>query len=292
MYTRCSKRRSKTIAMALVALMGFAIGGQLSLGATVWMDAPESPPRDEPQVQGSQGEPEPATPPDAGVPLDEDRPAMRQRGGRMRELDPGLHERRPGPPGEGPKAQRRRGPGMGRGFQGEGRPPRGWLHRLPDEERQRLMHFIEEHFPMLYLDIERRQGGEPGDGPGRLRRAIPEMLRLMDMMETDPQRGTLMIQERRIAMEIRHVMRQYRSTREEENRARLRVRLRELCTQAFDVRHQRRELEIQELEIRLNELKQRHVQTDEMRDELIDQAVKDRLDRAMDMERRRPCEER
>jgi hypothetical protein len=88
-----------------------------------------------------------------------------------------------------------------------------------------------------------------------------------------------MIQERRTDMEIRRLSQQFRSTDDKEKRKRLRKKIRELCGQAFDLRHARRAFEIRALEVRLDELKQRHAEAAAMRKDLVEQAVRQRLHR-------------
>ena len=223
-----------------------------------------TPPADEPQPVPKQD------PPGA----DADRTPSD--GGEAQDLQPARRDRRLSPPGEGPergiRGGRPHGPGIERG-RGAGR---GMWQRLTKEEREELNAFIEEHFPRLYIQIQDRQEN-PQRGGRRFGRIIHEMLELMEMMQTDPERGGLMIQERRIQMDIHQIMRQHRSAKNEAKRERLRSELKELCASAFDIRHRRRALEIRELETRLDELKQRHEQAAKMRDKLIEQEVKERL---------------
>jgi hypothetical protein len=208
---------------------------------------PAPPPKDVPVLHGEE-EPAPAPP--------------------RAEGKPGVPEHPPQPPGQ-PRGQR----------PGERQHPPGFWRRMPPQERARLEAFVEEHFPRLYLELERHKDRKHKDMPRRIRRIMPEMLRLMEAMETHPELGTLMIQERRIDMDLHRLVRQYRTCEKEEKRARLRKQVHERCARAFDIRHQRREIEIRGLEVRIEELKQRHAQAAEMRKKLIEREVKTRLDR-------------
>jgi DNA-directed RNA polymerase specialized sigma24 family protein len=53
----------------------------------------------------------------------------------------------------------------------------------------------------------------------------------------------------------------------------------DLVQELFDSRHKRRELEIRGFEARIAELKQRHMQAAQMREQLINQELRERLDR-------------
>lgn len=247
MTTPWITQRRAPVRAWVVALVAFGLGTQMALATMAEGRQPDPPPEDRRGSREPAEEPEASPPPRDEAPNPEDRlppPVPR----------PGARRHRPGPP-----------PGLWR--------------RMSEPERQRVVEFVEEHFPRLYIELEGHKERKPQAFARQMKRVVPEMLRLMEMMETHPERGTLMIQERRIDMEIRRVAQQYRSARKEGKRSRLRNKMRDLCAQAFDCRHRRRELEIRELEGRLEELKQRHAQAAEMRRKLIEQQVKARLDR-------------
>jgi hypothetical protein len=157
---------------------------------------------------------------------------------------------------------------------------------MTDAEREKVLAFMEEHFPKMYLEVERQKDRNPDRYDRRMQRVVPEMRHLMEMMETRPEHGVLIIKERRLDMEMRRLAGRYRSAEDEDKRAQLRRRMHELCTQAFDARQQRREIQIRELEARITELHERHAQADQVREKLIEQEVKERLDRPMPHKRR------
>lgn len=135
--------------------------------------------------------------------------------------------------------------------------------------------FAQEHFPRMYEQLQRAEERSPKRFLRRMKKVVPHLLELMDIMETDPDRGALMIQERRLDMRIRQSASRYRSVGEEKQRSRLRRRIRESCAELFDSRQRRRALEILRLEARITELNDRHEETGAMREELIDRIVKE-----------------
>jgi hypothetical protein len=149
---------------------------------------------------------------------------------------------------------------------------------MTDEERSVVKAFIEERFPRMYVELERLEEHSPERYARRMARIAPEMRRLMEILDTDPERGTLMIQERQQDIMLRFIARRYRSAEDPEDQAKLHGRARELAEKLFDVRHQRQALEIRELETRLDELKGRHEQAAQMRDQLIERELTDLLD--------------
>ena len=236
----------------IVAFVALSVGAQMAM-AVVIQAKPADPPQEN-RPQDDEAREERKTPSEAP----------------REELQP---ERRPPGPGHrmgpGPREPEQRGEHPG--------PPPGLWRRMSEPERQRLEGFIEERFPRLYIELERDKEKNPRRAHKRMRRIAPEMLRLMETLEIHPERGTLMIQERRVDMEIRRRAQQYRSAKNEEKRTRLREKIDELCGQAFDYRRKRRALEIRELEVRLEELKQSHAQAAEMRKKLVKQEVRKRL---------------
>lgn len=179
---------------------------------------------------------------------------------RQRERVRDRSEARPGAP--------RRGPGGG--------PPPLWS-RLSEEERGEVQAFMLEHFPRMYEEMERLQERNPERYQHRMMRLAPEMRGLMDQMAINPERGGLMIEERRLDLEIRMLSGRVRRA-DNPDLERVRERMHDLCTRQFDVRHRRREMEIHELEARIGELRQRHAEAARMRDQIIEKAVNDRME--------------
>lgn len=197
-------------------------------------------------------------------------PVVRQDDGRSRPLPDRM--RSPGPdgmrgPGDRPQQMERRR---------RGSPPPLWK-RFSADERAAVARFIEEHFPRMYLELERLRKNNPDRFAQRMKRIAPEVRRMMEMMEVNPERGALMIQERQLDIEIRHLAGRYRSMDEGPARSKLYNRIQKACGKAFDCRHERRALEIRGLEARIAELEQRHQHTAQMRDELINQELRERL---------------
>ena len=148
---------------------------------------------------------------------------------------------------------------------------------MTEEERQEVERFVEERFPRMFVELQRIKERRPQRFERRMSRVAPEILHIMEMMELNPERGALLIQERQLDIEMRQVTSKCRFAKGEQKGRRLRGRLRGLCERAFDCRHQRQMLEIRELEARLAELLNRLEESAAMREQLITQEVKERL---------------
>ena len=137
--------------------------------------------------------------------------------------------------------------------------------------------FIEEHFPKISVELERVKGDNPRQFQRRMNRLAPRIREVMDVMERDPERGALLIKERKLDFEAMQLAATVRRGDGEPDRVRLRMR--DLSCEMFDLRQQRRHLEIRRIEARLDELKTRVAEAEAMRDKLIEKETAERLER-------------
>ncbi len=177
----------------------------------------------------------------------------------------------------------------GRGFSPRGRPggpefgrPAGrskpWGD-LPEPDRRQIERFMEEHFPRMYVEMQRLKDRDENRYNRRMTRIVPQMRKIMEAMRTDPQRGTLMIRERQLEFEIQQTIARFRNAKNDEAKRRIREHLEDLVGKAFDCRKERRRMEVRELEARLSELQTRLSESEKMRPELIRRRAEDMLDK-------------
>ena len=159
-----------------------------------------------------------------------------------------------------------------------GRRPR-WLH-MDQEEREALVSFIREHFPDVAQELARLRDLDPERCERRLRRLRPDLRRLMEVMEINPERGRLLIEERRLEIRIRAYVKQYRKAKEKEVRLRIRHQLATAVTQRYNKRLERRALEIEDLEARIAALKAQLEEDAARRDDRIVAEIEAHLMRA------------
>jgi len=149
---------------------------------------------------------------------------------------------------------------------------------LSEDQRKALESFTQEHFPGMYLELKRLKEKNRKRFTERMRQVAPELQRMEQTLRDDPEQGSLMIQERQLDLEIRRLAAKFAAATDEDTKPALRKQIHKLCEKAFDCRHQRRALEIRELEARLTELKARHTRAAQMREQLVAQEVKERLE--------------
>lgn len=178
-------------------------------------------------------------------------------------------------------------PGRGFGSRGRsggpdfGRPagrPRPWSD-LPEPERRQIERFMEEHFPRMYVELQKLKDRDEVRYARRMTRIAPQMRKIMETMRTDPQRGTLMVRERQIEFEVQQTIARFRSAKDDAAKRQSREHLEGLVGKAFDFRNERRQMEVRELEARLSELQTRLSESEKMRQALIRQRVEDMLEK-------------
>ncbi len=159
-----------------------------------------------------------------------------------------------------------------------GERPRLWS-QWPEAQRRQIEKFIEENFPRMFVELQRIEDEHPLRYVRRMTRIAPQMRRIMETLRTDPQLGALMIRERQIGLDIWQTVARYHQAGDDATKRRLRAELEKLSAKAFDCRHERRELEVRQLEARLSVLKTRLAEADAIRDELIKGRVAELLER-------------
>lgn len=132
---------------------------------------------------------------------------------------------------------------------------------LTAEERERLRDFAKEHFPEL---AERLKTGRV---PQRV--AWP-LLRLMRMQKSDPELAAKLIEEHRIEMKLMEYRRGYKEAPPGTARENLRKSMRELLEQRFDVRQARLELEIRDLQKRIERARERLARQQANKAQIVD----------------------
>jgi len=140
---------------------------------------------------------------------------------------------------------------------------------------------MEEHFPTEFLELQALRERRPLMFRQRMRRLAPEMLHLMELMQTHPERASLEGQEFRLHAQIRRLAMQYGRSSDDVARKKIAEELRERVGEVFDCQAQIRQLQIRELEARLSELRTRVKETRESREQIIDRRVDTILNRAM-----------
>jgi hypothetical protein len=171
-------------------------------------------------------------------------------------------------------------PGEGWGPPGagswRGSPPPRW-EQMDPEERNRLRSFIAEHFPLWAEEIDNLAGGDADLLARHMNRMLPEIVRLQEMSERDPELFGVAVKERRGQFQMRRLVQQYRRATDDAKKTELEGQIKALAAEQFDVRQQRMTLEMSRLEQRLAELRDNVARQATDRQEIIDHDVADIL---------------
>jgi len=185
------------------------------------------------------------------------------------------------PPKDGPRAVPSHGFGPRRGTnrktpgakrRGEGPDRLIWQH-LSAEDRQSLHDLVAEHFPERLDEFERAQNSDSGARRGEFSRVVAELLRLRDLRERDPEMFEVQATQMKIEFQLRRLVRRYRFSRDDHDRAKLKTEIRKLAAEMFDLRGVRMEMEIDELNGQLEHLQDVIKKRFANRDREIDQMV-------------------
>lgn len=160
------------------------------------------------------------------------------------------------------------------------RPPRGpeWSE-LSDAERKDIESFTQEHFPRMAVELDRLKETAPQRYERRMGRVAMEMHRLMDTMAIDPRRATAMIRERQVGLQLQQLAKDYHAANDDEEKVKIRKRVREMASQEFDNRLERRNMEVRQLETKLAELKGRLSEMESVREDMLDRRTRELLER-------------
>jgi hypothetical protein len=189
----------------------------------------------------------------------------------------GRRDRLREPPGKPPRAVDE-GPRPG----GEMLPgPGGPFGVISPEQTEQLMEFIREHFPERYKLLRRMRERNPELFQRRIAEAAPRVLELLLRMKENPELGELMIQQQRLEEELHERVDDYFLIAEEDDaeREELRAAVEDTVSQLVELRLQRRRMEIDALQHRLEEQRERLEEDWAARDEIAADEVRKLLRR-------------
>ena len=153
---------------------------------------------------------------------------------------------------------------------------RGFDRRpLTDEQIDAAVEIVRRMHPKWAEEIDRAMD----EHPERVRQMIsrnPRLRYMLELRERNPELFELRIEDARLSREQHELSRDLRAAREEGDEAeadQLHGRLVEVVTEHFDIRQRIREIELKQLEARLDELRHELEERTEQRDKLIDERV-------------------
>lgn len=171
-----------------------------------------------------------------------------------------------------------RGDPLRRGQAGSDRDAPPLWDRINDTQRRRLRAFVQEHFPEMYAELEWLEAHRPAQAKNRMRRFAPDMFRLHRLLQDHPRQARLAIKERRLDLQVHVRVRDYWASDSEIDRAELRDEIAERMESLFDVRLQRRKIEVERLRKRLEGLERRLEHAQENRETMIERQLAEKLD--------------
>jgi hypothetical protein len=161
----------------------------------------------------------------------------------------------------------RSGRGPHRGAPRDGIPPD---FRLSDEQIATLLEFAREYLPEHAARLERLREDDPAMYRRALRRLAPHLFRMKEVYDRDPRGiGPLIIEDFKLEERVREFAERYRQAATDTDKTAAAAELRAVLVRQWEVRMERRRLELAELERRLAEQRERLEQRAARRDEMI-----------------------
>lgn len=145
--------------------------------------------------------------------------------------------------------------------------------RLSDEEREAIRAMVAEHFPERMEDFEAATSGDETQQRGRFVRVVSELMRLRELKEKNPQIFELQAAQMRLDFQLRRLAREYRFSRDDAQREDLSSEIRKLAAEKFDLQGVRMEIEIEQLQAKLDHLQRVIEERFSDRDNAIDEMV-------------------
>lgn len=145
--------------------------------------------------------------------------------------------------------------------------------RMSSEEQAELERFIAKWFPEVWTELQADRETKPRVYRQRMERLAQEVVPLIDQYDQSPKRGELSIREWQLEFRLKVLVSDYLLQTNVERRAKLAKDITDSVTDRFQVRQQRRWLDIVSLEERLARLKELHNEKTTNQDKIIQREV-------------------
>lgn len=190
-------------------------------------------------------------------------------------------EPEPGPAGNvGPRPKRSMDPAdtgpPGRGEFGR-RHRRPLYEHLREDVRLEVLDFIEEHFADMSAELIDLRYENSDEFVRKMNRFLPQMLQLMRLEQEDPKMFGLRVQEVGVSLKIRAQARRLRVRGSREYDEKQVAPLRKLLVKRFELQQRIHRIEVQRLERRLAEAKERLDQAEVDKESVVAQELEEML---------------
>jgi hypothetical protein len=149
---------------------------------------------------------------------------------------------------------------------------------LTPEQEAEVLNYLKEMRPEQSEELLKWKDRRPEQYRRALSRAFREMRYVEDLKERDPELYKIVSQEKQLESQSQTLARQYRNTDDEKEKKRIEEDLMKLLDQVFDLRQMNYESEIERLEKRLAEAKERNVERLANKSEIVQRRLEELLE--------------
>jgi hypothetical protein len=157
------------------------------------------------------------------------------------------------------------------------------LYLTPAEEKE-VLDYLRQFYPEGISELKTLKINRPQVYRRALSRAFREMRFLQDLKTRDPAKHKQMILEKQLESEGRVIAKKYRKSRDEEEKTRLKDKLRALLERSFDLRQLNRQMEIDRLEAKLQDLKEQNRRRIENKQDIVENRLNDMIGESSQLE--------
>jgi hypothetical protein len=156
-------------------------------------------------------------------------------------------------------------------------PPSPEERITPETEREAL-EFLAIVAPFRLEDTKRLKTVQPQEYYRNISEVLSVKRRLDFVKRNDPEQYQLVLQETKMDQQSHNLAEQCRRTKNPEEKNRLRIELKNLLTQLFDIREKNKQREIQHLETELNRLRNTMSERRKNKDQIVMLRMEELLD--------------
>ncbi len=142
-------------------------------------------------------------------------------------------------------------------------------NEITSEREEKVLHYVSQAYPYKYENLIQLRSRRPALYRQALLRAYKEMQFAERLREENPEQYENLKLERELESQSQELAEQYKNAETDAEKEAIEEKLRSVLIQAFEVRQANRQFEIDKLELRLQELKEKNEERQQNKTKII-----------------------